>query len=125
MLGGLGTVPQVLAPGSFVQQVGDPRIFFVDGTGALRYVQNQYTFTAMGGNWQTIIQIPSLDGYPMGASMPVINPPTPAQVAAAAAPASTGDWFTDPAQELISGVPNMYIVGGAAVLVLLLMIKKK
>lgn len=127
-LGSLGTVPQVFAAGTFVQQQGDPRVFVVDNTGALRLVPDPYTFTAMGGNWQAVVTIPSVDPYPKGSELPSIPQPTAAQTAAAtaaAAPATSSfGWFTDPTQEIISGIPNIAIVGGAA-LVLLLLMKKK
>ena len=42
-----------------------------------------------------------------------------------AAVAATGNWFTDPAQEVVSGLPNMYLAGGAALLLLLFLMKKK
>lgn len=48
-----------------------------------------------------------------------------AATAAATASASATSWFTDPTQELIAGVPNMYLAAGAGLVVLLLMMKKK
>lgn len=116
-LGGEVTVigTNALKPGEEVQIVGDVNIpngtYLVDDTDGKSF---QFNGAGIAARWN---QTPS-----QGMFAPV-NLPSTAVVAAAPATSSFG-WFTDPTQEIISGIPNIAIVGGAA-LVLLLLMKKK
>lgn len=119
-LGGEVTVSgsNSLKSGQEVQIAGDKNI--PDGTYVVQHAnptQFQFDGSLMGHMWA---QTGSTGVFaPVGVAVP-----TATATVVAAAPVAAGDWFTDPTQEIISGIPNIAIVGGAA-LVLLLLMKKK
>lgn len=123
-LGGNVTVTATnsLSPNQEVQISGDQKI--PDGiymVSAANPTQFQFSGAGIQGRWN---QTPSQGGMfaPVQTAVPGT---TSTPVAAAAVPvASSGDWFTDPTQGIISGVPNIAIVAGAGLL-LLLMVKHK
>lgn len=122
-LGGNVTViaTNSLKPNQEVQISGDQKI--PDGTYMVAAANsNSFQFSGAGisGFWN---QTPSQGG--MFAPVQSVVPVATSTAAAVVAPvASSGDWFTDPTQGIISGVPNIAIVAGAGLL-LLLMVKHK
>jgi len=85
---------------------------------------------AQEGGIQAAAKASPASVVPITAAAPVLAPTAaPTSTATPVAPvntsaAVTGNWFTDPTQEVFAGIPNFAILAGAALLLLLLMKKK-
>jgi hypothetical protein len=107
------------------------KAYLVSG-GQLHWIPNPETFNAMGFSWSSVQNLgpAGINAIPEGAPLPSVAIPSAAapgsaaaaaaapssQIAVAAAPvaAAAPSWFTDPAQALITGLPNWGLFAAAA-----------
>lgn len=119
--------------------IGGPFFSSAEGTSILPgSAGNYFTAASLVGNpWGLTVdsaisdaqyaQLVQMGRKPLAGGAVAAVPTSTATVVApinTAAAVATGNWFTDPTQEIIAGIPNFAIAAGAAVLLLLLMKKK-